>query len=293
MTDINGTGMKRAALINDLSCIGKCSLSVALPIISAFGAEAVALPTAVLSTHTGGFGEYVMRDMTQEMREFIAHWKRLNVKFDCIYTGFFSSIEQMEISAQFIRDFGGDGCLIIVDPVLGDDGALYGCFSDDFVAHMRALCRLADVITPNRTEAALLTGLDMDSPAEALLARLDAKNAIVTGVRRGDGVGYSARLDGERAEFFRPYLDIELHGTGDVFTSALCGGALSGMGMAEAFYNAAEFCDECVQETARRQPSHWYGLAFEEILRRRLFKNEQYNKREGPEPVVRKPSGAD
>ena len=146
MTDINGTGMKRAALINDLSCIGKCSLSVALPIISAFGAEAVALPTAVLSTHTGGFGEYVMRDMTQEMREFIAHWKRLNVKFDCIYTGFFSSIEQMEISAQFIRDFGGDGCLIIVDPVLGDDGALYGCFSDDFVAHMRALCRLAEVV---------------------------------------------------------------------------------------------------------------------------------------------------
>ena len=266
MTDINGTGMKRAALINDLSCIGKCSLSVALPIISAFGAEAVALPTAVLSTHTGGFGEYVMRDMTQEMREFIAHWKRLNVKFDCIYTGFFSSIEQMEISAQFIRDFGGDGCLIIVDPVLGDDGALYGCFSDDFVAHMRALCRLADVITPNRTEAALLTGLNMDSPAEALLARLDAKNAIVTGVRRGGGVGYSARLDGERAEFFRPYLDIELHGTGDVFASALVAAYVRGMSMNAAAAAAVRFTTKSIRLTAAAGSAPRFGVRFEEAL---------------------------
>ncbi len=274
MKDINATGMKRAALINDLSCIGKCSLSVALPIVSAFGVEGVALPTAVLSTHTGGFEDYVIHDMTPQMREFAAHWKRMNVRFDCIYTGFFSSVEQIYIARQFIRDFGGRDCVTVIDPVLGDNGALYDCFTDGYIDAMRALAVGADFITPNHTEAALLAGLSMDADADTLINilgnKLGAENIIITGMRRGGEVGYEARLGGIRTEFYRPWQSAVMHGTGDVFTSALCGGLMRGRAPEAAFTAAAEFCDECIQETARRQPGHWYGLAFEEILRRRM-----------------------
>ncbi len=274
MTDINATGMKRAALINDLSCIGKCSLSVALPIVSAFGVEGVALPTAVLSTHTGGFENYVIHDMTPQMHAFAAHWKRMNAKFDCVYTGFFSSVEQIDIAREFVRDFGGEDCLVIVDPVLGDNGALYDCFTAEYIAAMRALAAGADVITPNHTEAALLAGLPMDADADALIGALGdtlgVRNIIITGMRRGGEVGYEARLGHERAEFYRPWQSTVMHGTGDVFTSALCGELMRGRAPEAAFTAAAEFCDECIQETVRRQPGHWYGLAFEEILRRRM-----------------------
>lgn len=271
MADINNTGMKRAALINDFSCVGKCSLSVALPIVSAYGVEAVGLPTAVLSTHTApGFGGYVMRDMTQEMRGFIEHWRKLGIKFDCIYTGFFGSLEQIELTEQFIRDFGDDRCLVIVDPVLGDNGALYGCFNDEYVSAMRRLCHMADVITPNFTEAALLTGCPMDTDGRELISRLDNQNVIITGVHRAGTVGYIARFGDDNIELFKPRVDCELHGTGDVFTSAFCGEALGGNSLPRAMYAAADFCDECIKETEKRLPSHWYGLAFEEVLHRRL-----------------------
>ena len=274
MTDLNATGMKRAALINDLSCIGKCSLSVALPIVSAFGVEGVALPTAILSTHTGGFENYVIHDMTPQMREFAAHWKRMNVKFDCIYTGFFGSAEQIGVARQFVRDFGGEDCITVVDPVLGDNGALYDCFTADHIDAMRALAQGADFITPNHTEAALLAGLPTDADANALIKALGdmlgAENIIITGMRRGGEVGYEARLGGTREEFYRPWRSAVMHGTGDVFTSALCGELMRGRTPEQAFAGAAGFCDECIRETARRQPGHWYGLAFEEILRRRM-----------------------
>ena len=269
MKPVNGSGQKRAALINDLSCFGKCSLSVALPIVSSFGVEAVALPTAVLSTHTGGFDGYVMRDMTREMGEFADHWKRLGLKFDCIYTGFFGSAEQLELAERFIDDFADDGTLVVVDPVLGDNGSLYGCFTQDFVTKMRRLAARADIITPNRTEAALLTGLPADTPAEDLLAALGNKSVVITGVRAGDEIGYLARLGGERVRIMNPYADISLHGTGDVFASALCGALLAGHGEGAALETAAQFCDECIRATLARQPAHWYGLAFEDVLRRR------------------------
>ena len=158
MKSVNDTGMKRAALINDLSCLGKCSLSVALPILSAAGVEAVALPTAILSTHTGGFDGYVMRDMTEEMQAFIAHWQRIGVHFDCIYTGFFSSVRQIEIARQFIQDFAQEDTLVLVDPVLGDNGRLYGCFSPDYVQEMRAKVVAAEAEVPRAMAEALRSG---------------------------------------------------------------------------------------------------------------------------------------
>ena len=158
---VNGSGMKRMALLNDLSCFGKCSLSVAMPILSSYGVETVPLPTAILSTHTAdGFGSYVMRDMTDEMKAFAAHWRQLQIKFDGICMGFFGSVEQMHFAKDFLRDFAGEDTIVVVDPVLGDNGALYGCFTEEYVQAMRALCESAQLITPNRTEVDWLSASD-------------------------------------------------------------------------------------------------------------------------------------
>lgn len=265
---VNGSGMRRMALINDLSCFGKCSLSVEAPILSAYGVEAVPLPTAVLSTHTAeGFGSYVLRDMTDEMEAFAAHWKQLGVRFDGVCTGFFASVPQLTFARRFLRDFADPSTLVVIDPVLGDNGALYGCFTERSVTAMRALCSDARLITPNRTEAALLAGCAMDAGVEELLEKITAPNVIITGVRREDTIGYCARLDGAYMELFKPCLPGTLHGTGDVFVSALCGELMNGRDMPDALTRAADFCDRCVRKTAARGEAHWYGLAFEDVLK--------------------------
>lgn len=271
MKSVNGTGIKRAALINDYSCLGKCSLSVAVPIVSALGVEAVALPTAVLSTHTGpDFGEYAIKDMTQEMMAFAAHWKRLGVKFDCIFTGFFSSAEQIDIAQNFIDDFADDETTVIVDPVLGDSGKIYPCFDGSYVEKMRSLIQRADVVTPNVTEASLLAGCPFDTDSNEILDKLNVPNAIITGVHHNDEIGYCARIGDSTKEIFYPYVAMELHGTGDVFSSALCGALMNYDDIEKSLEFAAQFCNECIVEAAKRQPEHWYGLPFEVVLKRRM-----------------------
>ena len=263
---------RRAAVINDLSGAGKCSLTVMLPVLSALGCETSVLPTAVLSTHTGGFDRFVMRDMTDDMRQIAAHWKEMDMQFDCIYTGFFCTIEQIAFAREFIRTFSGPRTLLLSDPVLGDNGSLYSCFSEEFAAEMRKLCEMADIITPNRTEARLLLGGAADDESvsnEALLEGLRNENVIITSVRRGDKIGYLARLGDEIVRIEKPMVHRQLHGTGDVFTSALCGEVLSGNSIKEALLAAAEFCDRSIQDTAKYQPAHWYGLCFEEELSKR------------------------
>lgn len=269
MKSINGSGLKRIALINDLSCFGKCSLSVALPIVSAYGVEGVALPTVVLSSHTAGFEGFVARDMTEEMRAFAAHWASIGMKFDCIYTGFFGSVEQLDLTMDFIRRFSDENTVVVVDPVLGDNGRLYPCFSPEYVVKMRELAAMADVITPNRTEAQLLQdGMDIEDDYR-LLQGLGNRNVIITGIRQGANIGCLARLDGETVYEDRPYKDILLHGTGDVLTSAFCGALLSMGDMKSALKDAVDFCDNCINFTVQRQPAHWFGLSFEDELRRR------------------------
>ena len=147
MKAVNPCGLKRAALINDLSCFGKCSLSVSMPILSSYGIETVPLSTALLSTHTTGFTGYVVQDTTEAMRAFAAHWKQVGVQFDCIATGYCCSPEQIRLAAEFIRSFADERTLVVVDPVLGDQGKLYRGFTDAHVDAMRELCSLADVIT--------------------------------------------------------------------------------------------------------------------------------------------------
>ena len=291
MVPINGSGLARVALLNDFSCFGKCSLTVSIPIISAYGIETVPLPTAVLSTHTGGFDRFVMRDMSQDMKDIAQHWKEMNMKFNCIYTGFFCTTEQIEFARKFIQDFSEENTLVIVDPVLGDNGELYSCFTEEFASEMRKLCDMANIITPNLTEAQLLVkagrtskegqeGKENEQASSAdqsfdkvndedLLGALPNKNVIITSVRRGDRIGYLARLGDEVIRIEEPMIHQKLHGTGDVFTSALCGEVVSGTDIKTALANAAEFCDRCIHDTAKYQPAHWYGLAFEDELERR------------------------
>lgn len=265
---VNGSGMKRTALLNDLSCFGKCSLSVLMPILSSFGVETVPLPTALLSTHTAdGFGDYVLRDTLSEMRAFTAHWRALGLRFDSVCTGFFASSAQIDFARTFLREFAPEGTLRVVDPVLGDSGALYSCFSEDYVKALRVLCGDAQLITPNHTEAALLADCPMDTEPKELLRRLTVENVIITSVHRGGEIGYAARFGGEYAEVFKPCLPQTLHGTGDVFTSALLGNLLAGRTMEVSLFRAADFCDRCIQKTLMRGETHWYALAFEDVLR--------------------------
>lgn len=193
--------------------------------------------------------------------------EKIGVKFDAIITGYCCTVEQIKLTAEFIRSFSDTDTLVIVDPVLGDHEALYTGFTDAHVDAMRELCSLADLITPNRTEAALLAGLSFSSADETLLYAQQVKDAVITSVGSGSRIGYLARLDGRVTLVQKEAVDMTVHGAGDVFTSALSGELLSGQAPQTALLRAADFCDSCIHETAKRQPGHWYGLAFEPVLK--------------------------
>ena len=263
------TTIKRVALINDMSCFGKCSLTVAVPIISAFGCETVPLPTALLSTHTGEFEGYTKLDLTEEMEKIISHWSEQNLGFDCIYTGYFCSERQIDLTIDFIKRFKTENTLLIVDPVMGDNGRLYEGFSEEFSEKMKELVGYADVITPNLTEAAILSGMSVDADPEKIAEALPTKRLAITGVREGDKIGYVFKTEKGISRVMMPLVDCPLHGSGDVFTSALCGELMNKTDFLAAAVAAAEFCDECIKDTAPLQPRHWYGIMFEEAMRRR------------------------
>ena len=180
MKAVNPCGLKRAALINDLSCFGKCSLSVSMPILSSYGIETVPLPTALLSTHTTGFTGYVVQDTTEAMRAFAAHWKQVGMQFDCIATGYCCSPEQIRLAAEFIRSFADGRTLVVVDPVLGDHGRLYSSVSEKHCEGLKKLAAEADVLTPNLTEAFLLSGMPYcEAPSKELLTLLLQKLQVL------------------------------------------------------------------------------------------------------------------
>ena len=269
--------LKRVVAVNDMSCFGKCSLTVALPVISAFGVEAVPLPTAVLSTHTGGFSGFTCLDMTDEMVKIIAHWKTVGFKCDGIYTGYFTCARQIDITMNLIEDFAGENTLVLVDPVMGDNGYLYTGFDEAFAKDMARLCGKADVITPNITEALLLAQMpyepvQSEETVEKCLAKLKdtgAKRSVITGVRTDEkNIGYVCcdYETGEKFSVFYPFEKMRLHGCGDVFASVLCGGLVKGNGFEAAVRRAAEFTERCIHSTEADLENHWYGLKFEKNL---------------------------
>ena len=270
METINLPSIKRVALINDMSCFGKCSLTVSQPIISAYGIEAVPLPTAILSTHTGGFSGFTLLDMTEEMEKISAHWKSCDIHFDAIYTGYFCNERQVEFAEKFIREFKRENTLIIVDPVLGDNGKLYVGFDEKTVKAMKRLIKLADVITPNYTEAVFLSNSDFGISAEELLEKFGNKYIAVTGVKNGDKIGYAVKTPNKRFNIEKPYRDVVLHGSGDVFASVLTAEMMNGKEFSDAVTNAADFCDRAVEITEKNAKDGTYGLMFEKVLSERI-----------------------
>ena len=270
--------MKRIVTIQDISCFGKCSLTIALPVISAMGVETCVIPTAVLSTHTGGFKNFTFRDLTDDIQPIADHWKSLDLKFDAVYTGYLGSEAQIELMEGFFDTFGGENTLKIVDPVMGDKGKLYTGFTEKFAKRMAGLCGKADVIIPNLTESAYLLGEQYKEEGysvdevKAILKRLTAlgcQTAVVTGVKT-DGalqgaIAYDSNTD-EYFEYFANDLPVSFHGTGDIFSSVLAGALTRGETMQKALELAVEFTVLSIKRTIGDERSHWYGVKFEECL---------------------------
>ncbi len=265
--------MKRIVTIQDFSCVGKCSLTSALPVISAAGVEACGIPTALLSNHTG-FRTFYSRDLTEELVPVGRQLKRENITFDAVYTGYIASIHQMQLISDFIDDFRGGETLIFVDPVMGDNGRIYSGLSEDYPEHMLKLCRKADVLAPNLTEACLLTGREYSpelprGELEKLLRelfQLCGKYAFVTGVRRGDEIG-ALGFDGEQFhESFMHHEDIVCAGTGDILSAAFLGAVMRGAEYSDALDIAVKFTYEAVRLTALDPDRRPYGVQFEPAL---------------------------
>lgn len=270
--------MKRIVTIQDISCFGKCSLTVALPIISAMGIEACCIPTAVLSTHTGGFTGYTYRDLTSDIPDIAAHWNSIHLNLDAVYTGYLGSFEQIKIVSDFFDTFKTDNNLLIVDPVMGDKGKFYAGFTNEFANEMKKLCQKADVIIPNLTEAALLLGEEYTESGYdegfiknmlIRLSRLGSKIVIITGVSFDVSSQGVMSYNSETGEFFSYFSDNipgYFHSTGDVFSSTLAGALVKDCDMGKAIKIAVDFTVECIKNTIGCEKEHWYGVKFEECL---------------------------
>ena len=260
--------------VQDISCVGQCSLTVALPIISACGVETCVLPSAVLSTHTAGFKGYTFRDLTEDMPAIKDHWVKEGIKFDAIYTGYLGSTKQIDYVADLFADTAAENCVKIVDPAMADNGALYPGFDAAFVEAMKGLCGKADYILPNITEACFLTGMEykteydrayIDELLEKLLA-LGCKNVIFTGISYQPGkTGIVVLENGVYAYYEHEKLSNSCHGTGDIYASAFVGAFVRGKSAYDAARIAADYTVECIKATAEEE-NHWYGAKFEPVL---------------------------
>ena len=264
--------MKRIVSIQDISCLGKCSLTVALPIISAVGVECSIVPTAVLSTHTM-FQNFTCKDLTDQIGPIADHWKSENIVFDAIYTGYLASKEQIGDVCAFFDTFKTKDNLIVVDPVMADNGKLYPAFGPDFPAEMAKVCAKADIILPNITEACLLTGAKYrteygEAYIRDLLERLlelGCRTAVLTGVSYEPGKLGVAYLDrsGKDFSYFTRRCPQSFHGTGDLYSSTVLGGVMRGLDLGDALALAADFVVACIEASASSTEPRWYGVEFE------------------------------
>ncbi|MCL2664425.1 MAG: pyridoxamine kinase [Defluviitaleaceae bacterium] len=267
---------KRVLAVHDISCVGKCSLTVALPIISAAGIECSVLPTAVLSTHTGGFAGFTYRDLTDDVMPIADHWQSLGIKFDAVYTGFLGSFAQIELMIDLFGRLG-EGSMLLVDPVMADNGVLYKIFPPDFPAGMKKLCAKADVIVPNITEALFMLGEPYAEPPytkgfiESLLKKLAGilerpGKIFLTGVcfnRTELGAASYDVVSGEINYSMSERIDGYYHGTGDVFGSALLSALINGRTPARAAEIAVGFTVDSIMRTRLAGTDIRYGVNFE------------------------------
>ncbi len=268
--------MKKILTIQDISCLGKCSLTVALPVISAMGVETVILPTAVLSTHTM-FKNFTVKDLMDQLVPITDHWKAEGVKFDAIYTGYLGSAEEIEIVKKIFDEFKTDDTLIFIDPVMADNGKLYPAFDEKYAKENAKLCGKADIIVPNITEACFMTDTEYKEVYDEAyikellqkLAALGAKKVVLTGVSLSDGKTGVYGLDSETGETFiyqNDRVDASFHGTGDIFASVSVGALTRGLSQEEAFKLAADYTADTIKATVENPEKPWYGVDFEATI---------------------------
>ena len=256
----------RVLAINDVSCVGKCSLSVTLPIISACGITCDVLPTALLSTHTGGFENYTFLDLTQEMERILLRWEKLGLQFDIIYSGYLGNIAQINVVEKIVAKFLTPNGLFIVDPVMGDGGTLYAGFTSDYVQKMRNLCKRAHFILPNLTEACYLAGVSYGADITVMLKNLKSvcSRPIVTGIVENDCISvFYIDKNGNTQKYSSQNVAGFFHGAGDVFASALVGAIAYGKEEETAIRLAADFTSASIRRSAKEVADKRYGLNFE------------------------------
>ena len=265
---------KRILTIQDISCLGQCSLTVALPIISACSHETCILPSAVLSTHTGGFTGYTVNDLSGDFPKIREHWLKEGISFDAIYTGYLGSTQQISYVSDIFDTLKREDAKIIVDPAMADNGKLYWGFDEEYVKGMAYLCSKADVILPNITEACFMTGVEYkekydEAYIDELLAKLSEicnGTIIITGVSYNDSeINVVMYKDGEKTAYVHKKINQSFHGTGDIFSSAFVGAYMQGKTMLEAVEIASLYTVECIENTVDDK-SHWYGTKFETAI---------------------------
>ncbi len=265
---------KRILTIQDISCLGQCSMTVALPIISACSHETCILPSAVLSTHTGGFTGYTVNDLSGDFPRIREHWLKEGISFDAIYTGYLGSTQQISYVSDIFDTLKRDDATIIVDPAMADNGKLYWGFDDEYVKGMAYLCSKADIILPNITEACFMTGVEYketydEAYVDELLDKLSAicsGTIIITGVSYNDSeINVVMYKDNEKTVYVHKKISKSYHGTGDIFSSAFVGAYMQGKTMYEAVEIASLYTVECIENTIDDE-SHWYGTKFETAI---------------------------
>lgn len=266
---------RRVLTIQDISCVGQCSLTVALPILSACGLETAILPSAVLSTHTAGFTGFTVRDLTDDIPDIAAHWQKENIRFDGFYTGYLGSTQQIAYVKDIMNTLGAKDSVKIVDPAMADNGKLYPAFDMAYVEEMKQLCFGADILLPNITEACFLTDTAyqeqydkayIDNLLDKMVA-MGAKTVVLTGVGYApEETGVVVLHEGEVSHYVHTKFSRSCHGTGDVYASAFVGAFMQGCTPVQAAKIAADYTVLCMKNTLG-DDSHWYGVKFETALK--------------------------
>jgi len=265
---------KKILTIQDISCVGQCSLTVALPILSACGMETCILPSAILSTHTAGFSGFTFRDLTDDIPSIKKHWERENIKFSAIYTGYLGSTKQIDYVKDILNTMGTADCIRVVDPAMADNGKLYPAFDSEYVEAMKELCNSADVLIPNVTEACFLSNVEYKEKYDeeyiklllGKLSGLGAKTTVLTGVSYTDGkTGVVVYQNGNVSYYEHDKIAKGCHGTGDIYASAFTGALMNNKTVYEAAKIAADYTVKCIINT-QGDSEHWYGAKFETAI---------------------------
>lgn len=262
---------KRILTIQDISCVGQCSMTVALPILSACGHETCVLPTALLSTHTGGFGKPAVVHFEEVIPDICHHWEQRGIRFDAILAGYLGSISAIEKTEKIMDTLLAPGGLKIVDPAMGDNGKLYAGFDESYVGKMRELCRKADIILPNITEAAYLSGNFYEEKADRcyvnkLLDDLEESCVILTGAGSAPNMtGVAVKEGADRWYYAHERIERNYHGTGDIFAACFTGALMQGYSLRNSVEISANFTRKSIENT-EKSSDHWYGVKFETVL---------------------------